>query len=243
MTQPLFLSMLARGGIRIALKTFGATNDTPTQDPPLAVTLEHPATREVWGLSSVDSQQTHSGVVITMGRSRRQGIIRSSRQGPVAAIFKVFAFSAMLLSVHATGITTDYLKPTVSSKACVGTTELIATKTEGLGNSGACMQCDPANNVCPPGCQALIDNLYVDCDGVTLPDGLFYDPSDLIDGEWSDHVKAAIKIATERCGCDGAGRAKPVSGTSFETFVTKHVGILALAAVARSLAGCMLILP
>ena len=120
MTQPLFLSMLARGGIRIALKTFGATNDTPAQDPPLAVTLEHPATREVWGLSSVDSQQTHSGVVITMGRSRRQGIIRSSRQGPVAAIFKVFAFSAMLLSVHATGITTDYLKPTVSSKASRG---------------------------------------------------------------------------------------------------------------------------
>ena len=45
--------------------------------------------------------------------------------------------------------------------------------------------------VCPPGCQALIDSLYVDCDGVTLPDGLFYDPPDIIDGEWSDHVRVS----------------------------------------------------
>lgn len=59
-------------------------------------------------------------------------------------------------------MTTDYLKPSISSKECVDTVELITAKTEALGNDGACMQCDPANNVSesrPPrklcGCQLI----------------------------------------------------------------------------------------
>lgn len=43
--------------------------------------------------------------------------------------------------------------------------------------------------VCPPGCQALIDEMYINCDGVTTPDGLYYDPNNAIEGEWSDNVR------------------------------------------------------
>lgn len=32
-------------------------------------------------------------------------------------------------------------------KACMGVAGLISTKSTSLGNDGACMQCDPANNV------------------------------------------------------------------------------------------------
>ncbi|CAN0404976.1 unnamed protein product, partial [Hapterophycus canaliculatus] len=66
---------------------------------------------------------------------------------------------------------------------------LISAKTTSLGNDGACMQCDPANNVCPPGCQALVDDLYAGCDGVATPDGLYFDPDNSIEGEWSDKVR------------------------------------------------------
>lgn len=55
--------------------------------------------------------------------------------------------SLLMGIVEGADISTTYLKPTVSSTACVGSTEQIAAKTEALGNDGACMQCDPAINV------------------------------------------------------------------------------------------------
>eukprot|EP00904_Undaria_pinnatifida_P005410 jgi/Undpi1/199/HiC_scaffold_1.g00196.m1 len=61
---------------------------------------------------------------------------------------------------------------------------------------------------------SLVDELYVQCDGVTTPDGLYFDPDNSIEGKWSDQVKAAIKIATERCGCDGSTRLSPPPGAS-----------------------------
>lgn len=54
--------------------------------------------------------------------------------------------------------------------------------------------------VCAPGCQALIDKLYIDCDGVTSPDGLYYDPNNAIEGTWSDRVRADSKVRTRRSG-------------------------------------------
>lgn len=48
--------------------------------------------------------------------------------------------------------------------------------------------------MCPPGCQALIDQLYSDCDGVTTPDGLFFDPANAIEGAWSDKVSTVKYI-------------------------------------------------
>lgn len=35
-----------------------------------------------------------------------------------------------------------------------------------------------------------MDNLYSDCDGVTTPDGLYFDPHNAIEGEWSDKVSS-----------------------------------------------------
>lgn len=49
--------------------------------------------------------------------------------------------------VKAADMTTDYIKPTVSSKACVDTAEEIAAQTESFGNDASCMQCDPARPV------------------------------------------------------------------------------------------------
>jgi len=40
----------------------------------------------------------------------------------------------------------------------------------------SCMNCDPALPTCAPGCQGLIGKLYINCDGVCLPDGYYYDP-------------------------------------------------------------------
>ena len=40
----------------------------------------------------------------------------------------------------------------------------------------------------------------------TMPDGFFYDPEDKISGKWGSEVEQAVKIAVEKCGCDGAGR-------------------------------------
>ncbi|CAB1096239.1 unnamed protein product [Ectocarpus sp. CCAP 1310/34] len=57
-----------------------------------------------------------------------------------------------------------------------------------------------------------MDNLYSHCDGVTTPDGLYFDPDNAIEGEWSDKIEAQIKIATERCGCDAANRLAPLRG-------------------------------
>ncbi len=55
-----------------------------------------------------------------------------------------------------------------------------------MGNDGSCMGCNPAVEFCPDGCQNLVDNLYAACDGVTLPDGLHYDPKRSIGGAWDD---------------------------------------------------------
>ncbi|CAM9199659.1 unnamed protein product [Ectocarpus sp. 8 AP-2014] len=118
----------------------------------------------------------------------------------------IAALVITILPAQGADLSTEYLKPS----ACMEVAGLVAAKTTSLGNDGACMQCDPANKVCPPGCQALMDNLYSDCDGVTTPDGLYFDPDNAIEGEWSDKVKAQIKIATERCGCDAANRLAPL---------------------------------
>ena len=41
--------------------------------------------------------------------------------------------------------------------------------------STSCFYCDPARPRCSKGCQGRIDDLYFDCDGVSLPDGYYYD--------------------------------------------------------------------
>jgi len=55
---------------------------------------------------------------------------------------------------------------------------------------------------CPNQCQALIDSFYESCDGVMTPPGKYFDPAFSIQGKWEDQ-KQQIKIAVERCGCNG----------------------------------------
>ena len=63
-----------------------------------------------------------------------------------------------------------------------------------------------------------MDELYFYCSGAkgflffvpaeapkTMPEGYFYDPEDSISGKWSPSVEMAVKIAVEKCGCNGAG--------------------------------------
>ena len=78
--------------------------------------------------------------------------------------------------------------------------EMDTTKTR------TCISCEPTRSFCPRGCQDLIDELYVNCDGVTMPDGWYFDPDEQITGRWNDRVKADLKIEVERCGCDAAFR-------------------------------------
>ena len=70
-------------------------------------------------------------------------------------------------------------------------------------------------------CQVYVDQLYEYCRGKkgflffvpeqkpkTLPAGFFYDPEDTITGTWNDEVEQAIKIAVEKCGCNGAAGSR-----------------------------------
>lgn len=68
---------------------------------------------------------------------------------------------------------------------------------------GSCMQCDPTQDVCPVGCQALVNHLFQDCAGVCLPDGYFFDPKWQYDGCWKDHFEQ-VMIGVNRCGCNSA---------------------------------------
>ncbi|CAM9742103.1 unnamed protein product [Ectocarpus sp. 4 AP-2014] len=149
----------------------------------------------------------------SLGGHRRRSSLRRRRTQPSLSTARnisaaIAALVITILPAQGADLSTEYLKPS----ACMEVAGLVAAKTTSLGNDGACMQCDPANKVCPPGCQALMDTLYSDCDGVTTPDGLYFDPDNAIEGEWSDKVKAQIKIATERCGCDAANRLAPLRG-------------------------------
>ncbi|CAM9350275.1 unnamed protein product, partial [Phaeothamnion confervicola] len=115
-------------------------------------------------------------------------------------------------SVLVAAASIDYEKPTVSSETCVETAASVKDKTTEWGNGGSCMGCDPTLGICPPGCQALVDQLYQDCDGVTMPDGLYYDPDSTIDGAWDDTTRSSIKIAVGRCGCNAAARTAAMGG-------------------------------
>mmetsp|Transcript_10901 Transcript_10901/g.14194 ORF Transcript_10901/g.14194 Transcript_10901/m.14194 type:complete len:154 (+) Transcript_10901:249-710(+) len=89
-----------------------------------------------------------------------------------------------------------------ANQLCVETCQDIYYQGDG-STTLSCMSCRPASGTCASGCQNLIDLMYVRCDGVILPDGFYYDPEQTLSGCWND-VKDDIKIAVERCGCDGA---------------------------------------
>jgi hypothetical protein len=59
-------------------------------------------------------------------------------------------------------------------RACISS----AIRVGEAGNGStpiSCFYCDPARESCSKGCQSKIKDLYYDCDGVSLPDGYYYD--------------------------------------------------------------------
>lgn len=108
--------------------------------------------------------------------------------------------------------------------------DYLQTATRKLAKKGdgstpqSCISCDPTHQYCVKGCQKLIDRVYRACDNTCLPDGYFYDPSEFrtwnyltrlsehsfwtfldykLSGCWEKNLKD-MKIAVERCGCNGA---------------------------------------
>lgn len=88
-----------------------------------------------------------------------------------------------------------------------------------------CMGCDDAPTgtklLCPSGCQGIINRLYANCDGITVPDGFYfdeartipdrwdYDKNKRIRGKWRSSVEEAITLEVRKCGCNAAGRLDP----------------------------------
>ncbi|GMH68414.1 hypothetical protein TrVE_jg580 [Triparma verrucosa] len=115
-----------------------------------------------------------------------------------------------------------YQKPTPLARDCIRTIQTINELAVDPENSNPlagrrCIGCVPVQKSCPPDpdCQALIDDMYVNCadnrgsvetheDGVTLPDGYFYDPQRTIGGTWNLETKEKLRIAIGRCGCSSA---------------------------------------
>ena len=94
---------------------------------------------------------------------------------------------------------------------CVKITDKIAwdflrIQLGGLATSKPCMSCDPTESTCAPGCQQRIAEMYVACDGVTMPDGFYFDPNKQVTGRWNKEAKAKLKIEVEKCGCSAAVR-------------------------------------
>lgn len=91
---------------------------------------------------------------------------------------------------------------------CVHITRKMSKNGDGSKDQpNSCMSCDPAKEMCPINCQNMIDQMYRVCDDVCLPYTYYYDANYNIDGCWHD-VRHRVKIAVERCGCNGAGHVE-----------------------------------
>ena len=126
--------------------------------------------------------------------------------------------------------TYGYKKPEMLAKECIASAEKIRIhqeieyrEEEALGKSRGrlCIGCEPVQQCCPGDagcavddglfCQGMIDSLYLACggssledDGVTLPDGYYFDPKRTVDGTWNMEAKQSLRIAIGRCGCSDA---------------------------------------
>ncbi len=146
-----------------------------------------------------------------------------------------------------------YKKPVPPAKDCIKAVidlnEISQDYAIGVQNY-RCMGCEPVQYPCPDGssapgeknCQSLIDKLFLKCDGVTLPDGFYYDFERTITGpfftpeskgsnkkkEGSDDSKSETQIALtkqiERCGCVGSPGEAAKAGMLVLSIMT--VGVL-----------------
>ena len=104
--------------------------------------------------------------------------------------------------------------PSLGTQKCINTArKLKEIKKYDYTKSKTCMACDPTRDWCPHGCQDIVDKLYVQCDGVAMPDGWYFDPDEQLTGEWNEETRGEVKKLVERCGCNagvrGAGLGAP----------------------------------
>lgn len=106
-----------------------------------------------------------------------------------------FIILLLLQIVYVTDCSLD-----VSSHSCIHVTRKIA-KNGYAATEGACLQCDPASNSCPFGCQLLIDRVFLQCSGQCIPEGYYFDPAARLSGCFEENTEAMV-IAAQRCGCN-----------------------------------------
>ena len=139
---------------------------------------------------------------------------------------KVFVLIALLVNYQIQSISSNvnelesvdnipwekYERPKVSAGKCLEVIDKFVENSivHGMNSGSRCMSCDVAQEICPYDalCQKMIDRLYRDCEGVSLPEGSFFDPALSITGTWSDRVKDEIKISVEKCGCSSGSIVK-----------------------------------
>ena len=104
---------------------------------------------------------------------------------------------------------------------CIHTKNVLATRKLGKNGDGSipssCMNCNPTLSDCYFDCQALIDQVYVTCDDICLPDGYYFDPQSTMSGCFKSNLPE-LKIQIERCGCNSAW--KKIGVSSFQLFFT-----------------------
>ena len=93
-------------------------------------------------------------------------------------------------------------------RECIDLTELVRSMWESDENDvsmpGAkCMSCDPVLSECMAGCPRVLHRMYERCEGITLPEGDFFDPAKTIGGGWEENYERIV-ISSQRCGCNAA---------------------------------------
>ena len=127
----------------------------------------------------------------------------------------IILFFLLLISLPTTSAykkpTSTYQKPEVLAKECLMSIAAIddfASELQNQKGERQCIGCFPVQRACPadPDCQSAIDTLYRTCEGVTLPDGYYFDPQWSITGTWGADVKQELRVQIGRCGCSGGVR-------------------------------------
>ena len=90
---------------------------------------------------------------------------------------KYIFVSLFLLNTNVLGYKSSYKKPKLSNGPCIDSLETMQAITE--GSEFHCLGCNTVQPTCPSeiNCQAMIDNIYRNCDQVNLPRRYFhFDP-------------------------------------------------------------------
>ncbi len=108
---------------------------------------------------------------------KEHGRLKASGDGQIVFLSRLIIFLVLLL--HAESRLT-VSKSTGNIVKCLNA----ITVLEEFTNKGTtCFGCDPTSDKCPTSCQGYIDTLWKDCQGVSLADGIYFDPAKTITGK------------------------------------------------------------